>query len=268
MKRALVAVTAAVAIAVPASAQAGEITITPPATAWVLEDGAKVRIAGTAEPGADGSPTAYVTALVQRGATCASKPPALGRSDYTVADFSGADQAVMGPFSITSPIMLLGRGTICAWLTEDGAQTVTVASAKLVPRFRVPKRPGGFPFFVSYPKGSSGGLTSYVSANHRFTKFTAQCANRNGPHDRQRFTLVHAVTPDPLTGAFSVSGNATPDNSSNYDAPIPRAYHGKAKLTLAGSLYVARSNMQLRASYTLKAAGLHCSAVSVRGLGT
>jgi hypothetical protein len=264
----LAAAVACFAAALPACAYAGTIAIKPPATAWILEEGAKVTISGTAEPGNDGSPTAHVTSLVQRGSTCAATAPSLGRSDFTVADFFGPDRAVMGPFSLTAPITLLGRGTLCAWLTEDGAQTVTVASSKLVPSFRVPSMPDGFPFFVSYPKRSDGGLTSYVSKKHRFTKFTAQCADRNGPHNRQRFTIVRSVTADPATGAFSVSGAATPDNSSNYDAPIPRPYHGRPRLQLSGGLYVARTNMQLRATYSLKGAGLHCSQVTVRGLGT
>ena len=118
-------------------------------------------------------------------------------------------------------------------------------------------------FFLS--SGSSPGLVSYVSPKHRFKKFTVTCAGRGGPHYRQRFTIVRSVTPDPYTGAFSVTGRATPDNSDNYDTPKPRPYPGKPMLRLTGSLYVERDQMLVRGVYTLSGPALHCAREIVHG---
>lgn len=262
------------AAALPARAQAGSIEITPPADAWVVEDGLKVTISGTAQPANQyGEARATVTALVQEGANCASSPPSTPprRPDFQhwpPADFPYDSWQVAGPFTLTPRITVFHRGTLCAWLDEFGTPgTTTVASAKLVPRFRVPRDVNERPFFTS--TGQGVGLVSYVSPNNRrFTKFTASCIDRHGrtagPHNNQRFTIVRSVAPDPLTGAFSLSGKATPDNSDNYDVP-PQPYHGKASLRLTGSVYVLRDQLYVRGTFTLKGAALHCSPDTVHG---
>src|SRR4051794_5484374 len=215
---------AAAISAFPATAGAGTISITLPGNTWVAEEVPGVVISGTAEPAnADGDKTGSVTAVVQHDATCPSEPPTFGQSDPRAADYFGPNGLPAGgPFSFTSAITVVGSGTVCAWLVERQAYTVTAASARLQPRFRVSRREGGFPFLSSYPFATDGGgLTTYFSAGHRLTRFVAQCrdrrsGSRSGPHDRQRFTLRDAVRPDPVTGAFTVSGVAKPDNSRNY----------------------------------------------------
>ncbi|MEI2703163.1 MAG: PKD domain-containing protein [Baekduia sp.] len=53
--------------------------------------------------------------------------------------------------------------------------------------------------------------------------------------NRKRFRLIAARISLTASGAFHYSGTLRPDNSRNYDAPIPLPYHGHATFTASGS---------------------------------
>ena len=267
MRSALVTVFLA-SLLVVAPASAGTISIALPVPTWATEDGGSVTVSGTS----DSTSSAGVVAVAQRSGTCAAQPPQEVRSDPLVADLA-LDAPVSGPFSKKSGLIVYAPGTVCAWLTEDSTKTVTVASARLAPRYRFP-RDSSMPFINSYPKAGLG-LVTYFRKD-RTTKFVASCneghGRTHGPHDGQRFTMVRSIRPDPVTGVFKASGTPKPDNSNNYDSPIPKPYHGKAHLTIDGRLYANRTHIDatiaIKARFTLTGSGLHCTAETVKALGT
>jgi len=106
-------------------------------------------------------------------------------------------------------------------------------------------------------------MTAWLNRNHSFKRFVATCAGR-GRHSEQRFTLTRRVTPNPATGAFTVTGITTPDNSRDYDAPIPAPYRGRARLTLTGHIVPTPRGVRIRGTFTVTGPGLDCARTTLR----
>ncbi len=189
--------------------------------------------------------------------------PAVGQVLATVGGLP-----VSGPFSHRYELVgVTGTGVICAWLlTQDtpaGLLVGAIATAPIGLLYRLPTRVNGFPFIQQTPRTRGGVLTAYLGRGHRFTRFMATCAQR-GRHEGQRFTLSRSVVPDPATGAFTATGIARADNSSNYDAPIPAPYRGRARLSVSGRIVATRRGIRIRGTMTLGGPGLSCARTTLR----
>jgi hypothetical protein len=173
-------------------------------------------------------------------------------------------QPVSGTFSLRYDLVgVRGPGMVCAWLlTQDTPAGLVLgatggAPIQLLYRLPLPSR-GQFPFIQALPRRRGGTMTAWLGRSHSFKRFVATCADR-GRHNDQRFKLTRRVTPNPATGAFAVTGIATPDNSRNYDAPIPAPYRGRALLTFSGHIVPTVTDIRIRGTFTLTGPGLTCA---------
>ena len=155
---------------------------------------------------------------------------------------------------------------VCAWLlTQDTPAGLVLGATGGAPvrlLYRLPL-PAAAPFPFIQQHGGRGTMTAWLGAGHAFTRFVATCGRR-GRHDGQRFTLRRRVTPDPSTGRFAVTGITTPDNSRNYDPPVPTPYRGRARLTFSGRIVPALSGVRIRGVFTLGGPGLACGRTTLR----
>ena len=232
-------------------------------------------VSGTAPIGAPDQQVASLVVVPRAGTSCDAPAPPIELSFQPVfvpavgqVLVTGGGRPVSGPFSLQYHLVgVRGTGMVCAWLlTQDtpaGLVLGATGGAPISLLYRLPL-PTPFPFIQELPLRRGGTMTAWLNRNHSFKRFVATCSER-GRHNDQRFTLTRRLTPDPATGAFAVTGITTPDNSRNYDAPIPAPYRGRARLTFSGHIVPTQRGVRIRGTFTLTGPGLNCARTTFRG---
>ena len=231
-------------------------------------------VSGTAPVAPPDAQVAFLVVVPQAAASCVPPGPAITLSQLPEFVPSVGQVMTIGPQIVSGAfserfefVGATGRGAVCAWLlTQDtpaGLVLGATAAAPIRLLYRLPASVSGFPFIQQHPRQRGATLTAFLGRDHRFTRFQATCEKR-GPHEGQRFTLFRRVLPDPTTGAFTATGIARADNSSNYDAPIPAPYRGRARLTVSGRIVPTRFGIRIRGTVTLGGPGLSCPGATLR----
>lgn len=143
---------------------------------------------------------------------------------------------------------------LCAYTLfrpEDGSTPVRtfLAERLLALPFTLPG--GVAPVSVPDARGDALALR-WSSTAASITRFTFACA-------RKRFALTSRVRIGP-DWTFTASGAARPDNSSDYDVPIPPRYGGHATLRVAGRITSGdRGSLRLVIRLHFRAPGLRAT---------